>query len=97
MSSFLLKTNVDSGGTTSFFQLAENVIPVECVMTLLFPTKEILLRILLVLGLGMVFEKKTPCFFDLLMSVGRSLQANERRTSLFYTIAEETFENLCAF
>lgn len=47
---------------------------------------------LLVIGLG--FKKDNP-FFDVVLSVGRSLQANKYRTKVFWIIMVEAFQNLC--
>lgn len=50
------------------------------------------LRILLVIESGF---KKDNHFFDVVISVGRPLQANECRTKVFGIIMVEAFQNLC--
>lgn len=71
----------DSDGPASFFPVLW-----WCCYVVFLPIR-FLLKILLVKGLAVVFKNKYKShFFDLVMSFGRSLQANEYRTNLFWVL-----------
>ena len=87
---FFWKTESDSDYIFDLLRIQSLFNMLQC--WLFFLPIRFLLKMLLVIGLG--FKKDNP-FFDVVRSVGRSLQTNKCRTKVFWIIMVEAFQNLC--